>query len=413
MSPTEKSEEVQTHRLNPGEAGLGGGVRRHDVVEAHHFHHRAMRGRERDACSLGGRRHADAVADGCLGVPLHSREPSGPAVRAAGGGAPDPVPGPFGQCPHHELEDVGGEAHGARVVVALNRLGNGDAPVLEQILGRKVVGRGDAPGLLHGDLQADGPELLHGLPPQADDLAEFGVWSVQLKKVRGIEPRLHRACAGQVLPGAEPCIGELQCVEIHGHSLAPWGSRLRPLICVVDNFIRTTLLIHTEHNGVMELFNRLDPVILEGLNEALGHRADVLAHGMGEGVVLVGTRAHLARRVGDTWRVWGWEEVGSGSWIGEADMFRWRTVEGERFEAQLTDPGRLPELFQERVQASTVVQSVVDGTRGQVQIVGRRSLGENPKLHWYAVPAGGADLEDPATRAAVVAETDRLATEYF
>lgn len=163
----------------------------------------------------------------------------------------------------------------------------------------------------------------------------------------------------------------------------------------------------------MELFNRLDPVILEGLNEALGHRADVLAHGMGEGVVLVGTRAHLARRVGDTWRVWGWEEVGSGSWIGEADMFRWRTVEGERFEAQLTDPGRLPELFQERVQASTVVQSVVDGTRGQVQIVGRRSLGESPKLHWYAVPSGGADLEDPATRAAVVAETDRLATEYF
>ena len=77
------------------------------------------------------------------------------------------------------------------------------------------------------------------------------------------------------------------------------------------------------------------------------------------------------------------------------------------------DPGRLPELFQERVQASTVVQSVVDGTRGQVQIVGRRSLGEESALHWYAVPSGGADLEDPATRDAVVAETDRLAAEYF
>ena len=163
----------------------------------------------------------------------------------------------------------------------------------------------------------------------------------------------------------------------------------------------------------MELFNRLDPVIHEGLNRALGHRADVLAHGAGEGVVLVGTRSALARLIGDTWRVWGWEEIGSGSWVGEANTFRWRTVEGERFEARLSDPGRLPELFQERVQASTVVQSIVDGSRGQVQIVGRRSLGEDSRLHWYAVPSGGADLEDPATRAAVVAETDRLAAEYF
>ena len=49
----------------------------------------------------------------------------------------------------------------------------------------------------------------------------------------------------------------------------------------------------------MELFNRLDPAVHEGLNEALGHRADVLAHGVGEGVVLVGTRSALARLIGD------------------------------------------------------------------------------------------------------------------
>lgn len=181
----------------------------------------------------------------------------------------------------------------------------------------------------------------------------------------------------------------------------------------MDNFPLSDPFIHKEHNGVMELFNRLDPVILRGLTEALGHRADVLAHGRGEGVVLIGTRAHLARLVGETWRVWGWEEVSSGSWVAEAETLRWGTADGERFEAHLTDPGRLPELVQERVQASTVVQSMVEGTKGQVQIVGRRGLGENPKVHWYAVPSGGADLDDPATREMVVAETDRLNAEYF
>ena len=163
----------------------------------------------------------------------------------------------------------------------------------------------------------------------------------------------------------------------------------------------------------MELFNRLDPELIEELDTVLGHRADVLAHGIGEGVVLVGTRTALARRMGDTWRVWGWEEIGSGSWSGEGSTFRWRTVEGERFEARLDEPGRLPELFQERVQASTVVQSTVEAPRGQVQIVGRRSLGHHPTMHWYAVPSGGADLADPRTRELVVAETDRLKTEYF
>lgn len=164
----------------------------------------------------------------------------------------------------------------------------------------------------------------------------------------------------------------------------------------------------------MEIFNRLDPEVIAELRGVIGHNPDVLAHGVGEGVILVGTRPVLARRVDGEWQVWGWEKIGSGSWNGESCTFAWRTVDGEHFEAKLTDPGRLPELFQERVQASTVVQSVVEGSpRGQVQIVGRRSLGRDASLHWYAVPSGGADLGDPLTRSVVVAETDRLKSEYF
>ena len=152
---------------------------------------------------------------------------------------------------------------------------------------------------------------------------------------------------------------------------------------------------------------------LTGLTEVLGARADVLAAGSGDRVSLVGTREHLALRRGDQWRVWRWEEVGSGSWNGEAKVFRWRTVTGERFEAALDEVGRLPDLFRERVQASTLVTSVVNAQRGQVQIVGRRGLGSDPTIHWYAVPSGGADLNDPATKQLVVEETDRLAGEYL
>lgn len=163
----------------------------------------------------------------------------------------------------------------------------------------------------------------------------------------------------------------------------------------------------------MGLFSRSPHPDLPGLREALGRKPDVLALGTGEDVTLVGTRESLALRRGDSWTVWGWHEVGSGSWNGETNVFRWRTVTGEKFEAALTEAGQLPDLFQERVQASTVVTTVVDARRGQVQVVGRRGLGADTTIHWYAVPSGGADLNDPHTRDLVVSETDRLQADYL
>ncbi len=164
----------------------------------------------------------------------------------------------------------------------------------------------------------------------------------------------------------------------------------------------------------MPLFRRSTPDHFAGLAEAVGHAVKPLAFGTGEGsTVLVGTREELALCVDGTWTSWPWETIAGGSWKGESRTFHWRTVEADEHEVVLEDANRLPQLFRERIEASTVVQSVIATDPGHVQVVGRRGLGSDETVRFYAVPSGGADLLDDATRAAIVAETDRLRAEYF
>ena len=162
----------------------------------------------------------------------------------------------------------------------------------------------------------------------------------------------------------------------------------------------------------MAWFSRPDRSLFVGLDDVVGHPVDVLAYATGEGILLAATREELALRRGETWTVWPWAEVGGGSWKVESQRFRWRTIDNQQHEARLTDIGRLPEVFRERVGMSMVVSTVLDVDRGQVQVVARRGLGADSTLHWYAIPSGGADLGHEPTRAAVVAETDRLRAEY-
>ena len=141
-------------------------------------------------------------------------------------------------------------------------------------------------------------------------------------------------------------------------------------------------------------------------------RTHVLAVGWGEGDVLLGaTTDRLALRRDGVWRTWGWEEIAKGSWRGEASVFRWTDTAGETVEVTLSDVGRLPEVFRDRVQASTLVSEVHELAKGRVEIVGRRSLDGSDRTRWYATAGGGASLADPATAAQVVAWTDALKAE--
>lgn len=156
----------------------------------------------------------------------------------------------------------------------------------------------------------------------------------------------------------------------------------------------------------------LSPQIMGELSERLGRKPDVMTVGSGNGLLVVATPTTLAVRRDEQWTLWGWEQVASGMWREETSSFKWTTTDGGVHEAQLEEVGRLPEVFRERVQASTLLTESHDLQRGRIQIIARRSLDGSNRTSWYAVAGAGARLSDPETAALIVERTDALKHEY-
>lgn len=156
----------------------------------------------------------------------------------------------------------------------------------------------------------------------------------------------------------------------------------------------------------------LSPEIISELGERLGTKPDIMTVGSGKGLILVATPVRLAVRRDEQWSLWGWEQIASGMWREETSSFKWTTTDGGVHEADLDEVGQLPEVFRERVQASTLLTESHDLQRGRIQIIARRSLDGRNKTSWYAVAGGGARLSDPQTAALVVRRTDALKDEY-
>lgn len=152
--------------------------------------------------------------------------------------------------------------------------------------------------------------------------------------------------------------------------------------------------------------------LLRTLDTALGRKAEVLAVGTSDDATVVALRTALALHYEDRWQIWGWEKVATGSWRAEATTFTWDTTDGGSFKVKLEEVGRLPEVFRERVQASTVLSESHDLEPGRIEIIGRRPLDGSDRTSWYVTAGGGADLNDPATAAFVVERTDALKAEY-
>lgn len=164
----------------------------------------------------------------------------------------------------------------------------------------------------------------------------------------------------------------------------------------------------------MRLFDRagLPRADFDRLSQALGRRVRVLAWARGEVGPVVGLADRLAIGEPQSWNFVGWHRIATGGWDAETGTLRWRLDDGSEQQVTLDEPGSLPELFRERVDASIVMHEKVDLHQGRTAtIVARRRLdgGASPLL-WTVIRRGGsfdADQSDRAER-----ELARLRSEY-
>jgi hypothetical protein len=112
------------------------------------------------------------------------------------------------------------------------------------------------------------------------------------------------------------------------------------------------------------------------------------------------------------WRHVGWHEIEHGGWNAESRSLSWTLYGGRRGRVELAEPGRLPELFRERVAASIAVERFVPirGERG-VTVTARRDLGRDGELTWHSsltrgLSWSGEGVAEEAARAAAELESE-------
>ena len=140
----------------------------------------------------------------------------------------------------------------------------------------------------------------------------------------------------------------------------------------------------------------------------------ILAWGRTPDGYCIGAPAHLSYGNTGGWSLVGWHEIERGGWNADTSRLRWTRYTGVRDLVELTEPGRLPELFRERVAASIVLEKVVPvhGGRG-VTITGRRDLG-NPEsaIVWHTRLGTGLSWDGEGVESIVDQALAEVRTEY-
>lgn len=118
------------------------------------------------------------------------------------------------------------------------------------------------------------------------------------------------------------------------------------------------------------------------------------------------------------WKHVGWHEIEHGSWNAELRRLSWvlHAAPGEpspRGSLELDEPGRLPELFRERILATIAVEKFVPlvGERG-VTITARRDLGGSGTVSWHSTLTRGLSWQTDGVRTAVDQAMEQVRTEY-
>lgn len=154
------------------------------------------------------------------------------------------------------------------------------------------------------------------------------------------------------------------------------------------------------------------------ISERTGCPQRILAWAAAVNGFAIGSPALLSFTRGDGWAHVGWHEVERGGWNSEQGALNW-TLYAEPGAArpsgsvELIDPGRLPELFRERVAATIAFEQfvAVAGDRGVI-ISARRDLRDGGDVTWHSTLTRGLSWQVDGVRAAADDAVTRLRTEY-
>lgn len=158
---------------------------------------------------------------------------------------------------------------------------------------------------------------------------------------------------------------------------------------------------------------RLTAEQTDSLRGHLGRRFRALAVGSGPEGAVVGLADRMCLAAADSWIDVHWHSVARGGWDAEASSFHWVSFDGTEHRLTLDAPGRLPDLFRERVEATILLQQLVDVGAGRTLVVSaRRDLADPHARAKWTISGNPRILADPAAVAAANVELARLRAEY-
>lgn len=108
-----------------------------------------------------------------------------------------------------------------------------------------------------------------------------------------------------------------------------------------------------------------------------------------------------------------WHQIERGGWDVGRGRLTWKPYDAEAEHLELTEPGRVPEVFRERVAASIAMEKFVPltGERGVV-LTARRDLTGNSPPQWHATLTRGLRWDAPGVPEAVDTVLAEVRREY-
>jgi hypothetical protein len=151
----------------------------------------------------------------------------------------------------------------------------------------------------------------------------------------------------------------------------------------------------------------------ESLAATPARPARILAWAAGPGDFVIGSPAALSWGGGEGWTHVGWHEIERGGWNTETGALSWTLHGGRRGSVTLDRPGRLPELFRERIAATIALERFVPvaGDRGVI-VTARRDLAADGVISWHSSLTRGLTWHSDGVQAAAARAMAELRSEY-